>query len=108
MTLSISMKSQIINIANHAGGNYAKYSFDAIRGKARNSRRRSTPSGARRAASRVLLTRESSLGKGLFAQTHPHNSSSVCKGPFVAVSCAAIPRDLIESELFVCGRGFRR
>ena len=33
MTLSISMKSQIINIANHAGGNYAKYSFDAIRGK---------------------------------------------------------------------------
>ena len=52
-----------------------------------------------RTASRVLLTGESGTGKELFAQAI-HNSSSVCKGPFVAVSCAAIPRDLIESELF--------
>ena len=47
----------------------------------------------------MLLTGESGTGKELFAQAI-HNSSSVCKGPFVAVSCAAIPRDLIESELF--------
>ena len=47
----------------------------------------------------VLLLGESGTGKELFAQAI-HNSSSVCKGPFVAVSCAAIPRDLIESELF--------
>ena len=100
MTLSISMKSQIINIANHAGGNYAKYSFDAIRGKSPELKAQiDLARRTARTASRVLLTGESGTGKELFAQAI-HNSSSVCKGPFVAVSCAAIPRDLIESELF--------
>ena len=69
-------------------------------GKARNSRRKiDLARRTARTASRVLLTGESGTGKEPFAQAI-HNSSSVCKGPFVAVSCAAIPRDLIESELF--------
>ena len=100
MTLSISMKSQIINIANHAGGNYAKYSFDAIRGKSPELKAQiDLARRTARTASRVLLTGESGTGKELFAQAI-HNSSSVCKGLFVAVSCAAFPRDLIESERF--------
>ena len=64
MTLSISMKSQIINIANHAGGNYAKYSFDAIRGKSPELKAQiDLARRTARTASRVLLTGESGTGK---------------------------------------------
>jgi transcriptional regulator with PAS, ATPase and Fis domain len=47
----------------------------------------------------VLLLGESGTGKELFAQAL-HQASRRRKGPFVAVNCAAIPRDLVESELF--------
>lgn len=100
MTPSISMKSQIINIVNRAGDNYAKYSLDAIRGKSPELKAQiDLARCAACTASCVLLIRESGTGKGLFAQAI-HNNSSVCKGPLVAASCAAIPRDLIGSELF--------
>lgn len=35
----------------------------------------------------------------MFAQAI-HNGSRRCSGPFVAINCAAIPRDLLESEIF--------
>jgi Nif-specific regulatory protein len=47
----------------------------------------------------VLLRGESGTGKGLIAQAIHHNSPRARK-PFVTVSCAALPADLIESELF--------
>lgn len=47
----------------------------------------------------VLIEGESGTGKELFAQSI-HNASSRRKGPFVAVNCGAIPRDLMASELF--------
>ena len=49
--------------------------------------------------SNVLLTGESGTGKEMFAQSI-HNLSERRKGPFVAVNCGAIPRELIASELF--------
>ncbi|SDF45505.1 sigma-54 interaction domain-containing protein [Sporolituus thermophilus] len=54
---------------------------------------------AAQSSSTVLLQGESGTGKELFAQAI-HNASSFRSGPFVAVNCGAIPRELIESELF--------
>lgn len=52
-----------------------------------------------RSPSNVLITGESGTGKELFAQSI-HCASAYSKGPFVAINCAAIPRELIETELF--------
>jgi two-component system, NtrC family, nitrogen regulation response regulator NtrX len=49
--------------------------------------------------SRVLITGESGVGKELVA-AGIHNTSARRDRPLVRVNCAAIPRDLVESEMF--------
>jgi two-component system, NtrC family, nitrogen regulation response regulator NtrX len=48
---------------------------------------------------RVLITGENGVGKELVAK-NLHKNSNRSKGPLVEVNCAAIPAELIESELF--------
>ena len=78
----------------------ARYKFDDILGKSPQIEE------AKRIAleiaevdSTVLVIGESGTGKELFAQSI-HNESRRKSGPFVAVNCAALPPNLLESELF--------
>lgn len=78
----------------------AKYAFDTIVGVSDNME--AAKHMAKKAAlttSNVLLLGESGTGKELFAHAI-HNDSGRSFGPFVQVNCAAIPRELLEAELF--------
>nr|WP_269438300.1 sigma 54-interacting transcriptional regulator [Phosphitispora fastidiosa] len=52
-----------------------------------------------RSGSTILLQGESGTGKEIFAQA-VHNASGRSGGPFIVINCGAIPRELVESELF--------
>jgi transcriptional regulator with PAS, ATPase and Fis domain len=54
--------------------------------------------------SNILIEGESGTGKELFAQAI-HNYGPREKGPFIAINCGAIPRELIASELFGYAEG---
>jgi len=88
------------SIAQRIVGSTARYSFGDIIGRSAALKRRLVlAEAAARSDSSVLITGESGTGKELFAQAI-HNAGPRAGGPFVGINCAAIPRDLLESELF--------
>ncbi|MDR7869775.1 MAG: sigma 54-interacting transcriptional regulator [Tissierellaceae bacterium] len=81
-------------------GHIAKYKFKDIIGKSEIIKETINISQKlAKSDSTLLLTGESGTGKELFAQAI-HNESRKHNGPFVAVNFAALPEDLLESELF--------
>ncbi|AOY75214.1 sigma-54-dependent Fis family transcriptional regulator [Clostridium formicaceticum] len=87
-------------LANKMTGQQAYYTFDKIIG--RSERFMQIIEYAKKISdspSTVLITGESGTGKEVFAQSI-HNHSSRREESFVAINCGALPRNLIESELF--------
>ncbi|CAB5132402.1 Nitrogen regulation protein NR(I), GlnG (=NtrC) [Olavius algarvensis associated proteobacterium Delta 3] len=82
-----------------------RYTFESIIGTSRSTRQ--LKKEAFNAAANqfpVLVTGESGTGKELFAQAI-HHSSPRKVYPFIRINCAAIPKDLLESELFGYEKG---
>lgn len=91
---------KIDRLVRHWIGGNAKVTFDQIIGN--NAKFVQVLQNAQCASSsnsNVLITGESGVGKDLIAQSM-HNASPRRNHPFVAINCAALPRDLIASELF--------
>lgn len=81
-------------------GLVAKYTFNDIKGKSRAIKDCITLAEKyARSDFTVLITGESGTGKELFANSI-HNESKRKNEAFVAVNCAALPENLLESELF--------
>ncbi|MEB6336121.1 sigma-54-dependent Fis family transcriptional regulator [Serratia rhizosphaerae] len=98
--ISLRENRRIRDITHKVIGSSASYHFDMILGQSAAMQAvRNRARTASRSDSTVLLGGESGTGKELFAQSI-HNSSARRNGPFLAVNCGAIPRDLVQSELF--------
>lgn len=99
ITMIQELETQIRSKLNERGLK-AKYTFDDIVHESKAIDR--TIEIAKQYAtsdSNVIIVGETGTGKELFAQSI-HNSSKRRNGPFVAINCAALPENLLESELF--------
>lgn len=98
--ISLKENQRIRDITRRVIGAGATYTFDRIIGHSDSlSKVISQAKKASRTNSTVLITGESGTGKELFAQAI-HNHSERGDESFIAVNCGAIPRDLVQSELF--------
>ncbi|MCH3963627.1 MAG: sigma-54-dependent Fis family transcriptional regulator [Clostridium sp.] len=95
----------IHTVVNRIAGFSSKYDFENI--LTNNNKMLHIIEDAKRISKSdctVLITGESGTGKELFAHSI-HNGSERCRGPFVAINCSALPKDLVESELFGYEKG---
>ena len=91
---------QIRKLINRFSGNYSTFRFSDIIGGSKEIREAvRTATLAANSKVNVLLEGESGVGKEIFAQAI-HNHGTTADGPFVAINCGIIPRELIGSELF--------
>jgi len=89
----------------HRQGFTAKYTLDDIVGESEAIRScKAMALRFARTSDPVLITGESGTGKELFAHCL-HGLSPRQKGPFVAINCATLPSELLESELFGYEKG---
>ncbi|MEA5095227.1 MAG: sigma 54-interacting transcriptional regulator [Sedimentibacter saalensis] len=84
----------------HEKGLVARYHFRDIKGESDEIKNAiSIAKSYASSDSTILIQGETGTGKELFAQSI-HNSSSRKSGPFVAINCASLSSNLLESELF--------
>lgn len=105
LVLSLRDTKHLHKMVNNVVGYKASFTFDDILTK--NEGMKYIIDLAKKAAKtncNILIEGQSGTGKEVFAQSI-HNFSSRYGGPFVAVNCAAIPRELVESELFGYEKG---
>lgn len=105
VVITFSETKNVHKLVNKVVGYQASYNFDDIITK--DGKMKSIIQLAKKAARsecNILIEGKSGTGKELIAQSI-HNYSSRSEGPFVAVNCASIPRELVESELFGYDRG---
>ncbi len=103
--LTLQEHSRIRELASRAIGAKAIYTFDRILGDSK-AIQHAVHMGKNAARSDIttLILGDSGTGKELFAQSI-HNASSRRQGPFVVVNCGAIPRNLVQAELFGYNEG---
>lgn len=104
---SIALKKleHLLKTVNKVTGNRATYTFDDIYFTDPNMKKIvQLAKKYARYDGCILIEGESGTGKELFAQSI-HNASNRFNGPFVAVNCSSLPRDLVESELFGYEKG---
>ena len=91
---------RVHNLMRNLGGNYAKFTFNDIIGNSSKIRECIRLGQiAARSSSNVLIYGESGTGKEMIAQSI-HNASNRRNESFISINCAAIPSELMESELF--------
>ncbi|HTG01970.1 MAG TPA: sigma 54-interacting transcriptional regulator, partial [Nitrospirota bacterium] len=91
---------QVQNLVHRFSGYYASLQFEDLIGESEGIREAVRLAKlTATTTSNVLLEGESGTGKEIFAQAI-HNRSNQHNGPFIALNCGAIPRELIGSELF--------
>ena len=103
--LRINRPEMIQKLVRRIEGHHAKYQINDIIGNSPLMQRmKMEAERIARNESNVLILGESGTGKEMIAQSI-HNASPVSNGPFVAINCAALPNNLVESELFGYERG---
>ncbi len=100
MVFIISKLTDLLNAINAITTATIVTSFEDIIGESQILREvKERAARASASKSTVLIQGESGTGKELFARAIHHNSDRA-KGPFIPINCAAIPEQLLESELF--------
>lgn len=99
-TQKIQQMEAMIRKEIYARGHVAKFHFSNIIGKSPaiiNTIETAKDFAATNSS--ILILGETGTGKEVFAQSI-HNESNRANGPFVAINCASLPSQLLESELF--------
>lgn len=100
MVIMLTRQQNIANLVHKVTNLNAKFTFTDLIGEAPSFvRTKEIAAKVAHSPSTVLIVGESGTGKELFAHSL-HSESQRCDGPFISVNCAAIPRELIGSELF--------